>query len=154
MSEHIEQDNPEVVEADTIPAEPQEPHEDGALSSARREAGGYRARLREAEAERDRLQQQLDAYRLRDAEAIATTAREGWLTLRHGPDLWADGVGLADVVDDSGAVDEERVVQAVTRLVQDRPHWQARPSGDIGQGRRGVDVSGGAGWQDVIRARS
>src|SRR5215208_475507 len=78
-------------------------------AALRREAATYRRRLRDAEAERDGLRAQVDARDRADAERLAAAHMES------GTDLWHD------VRDDAGALDPERVNEAVGRVLATHP---------------------------------
>lgn len=87
---------------------------------AAREAAKYRRRLRDAEAERDDMAAQLDAARRSIAEGVA--ARH----LAKPASLWLSGATPADVLDDNGGVDAEKVVALAQSVSADyglsRPH--------------------------------
>jgi hypothetical protein len=72
-----------------------------------REAAKYRRRLREAEAERDQLAEQIEAMRRAEVERLATAD-----SLRPAA-LWASGVELSDLVAEDGTVDESKVSEAI-----------------------------------------
>jgi hypothetical protein len=115
-----------------------------------REAARYRTKLREAEAERDRLASAVTTYQRRDAEALV-----GSRLLSPG-DLWVAGAKLEDLLADDGTVDPAKVDAAVATVLEARPHW--KPQGprvprDMGQGRRESSSGGGASWADVIAPR-
>jgi hypothetical protein len=63
----------------------------------------YRTQLRAAEAERDQLRQRLDARDRADVERMIASK------LIDPSDLWAAGVTLADLVDDSGEISPQLV---------------------------------------------
>lgn len=120
-------EEPPEVEAATEPA-------DAELRS--REAASYRTRLRAAEqqlGERDGviagLRDELD--RLHRAEAERVAAQEG---MAVPPDLWTLHA-LADLRDDDGRLDAERVTATVRDVLAARPTWR-REQGDLGAGPR------------------
>lgn len=80
--------------------------------SPNREAAKYRRRLRDAEKQRDELQQRLDVYLARDVEQVAA----GFL---DAPALlWADGQASAgDFIDDKGGVDRAKVKAAAEAIL-------------------------------------
>lgn len=119
--------------------------EEAPLRKARKEAAGYRERLRTTEEERDRLATVVESYRRTDAETAAGKV------LRSGADLWAGGVQLADLLDEDGRIDPAKVTEAAQRLAADRPHWrQTFP--DLGQGKRGAPpVESGSGFGAMLR---
>lgn len=94
-----------------------------------KEAARYRRQLREAEAERDRLREQLAAHQHSQAERLAAER------LQHPGDLWLAGVGVADLLGDDGEVDRSKVVEAMDRVLADRPQL-AKPRPDFDAGVR------------------
>ncbi|MBM7807657.1 hypothetical protein JOD57_003494 [Geodermatophilus bullaregiensis] len=115
-----------------------------------REAAAYRRKLRDAEAERDRLASAVTTYQRRDAEALVGSR------LLSPADLWVAGAKLEDLLADDGTVDPAKVDAAVDTVLEARPHW--KPQGprvprDMGQGQRGGTVGGGTSWADVIGGR-
>jgi hypothetical protein len=92
------------------------------LAALRREAAGYRRRLREAESERDALREQVDARDRADAERLASKA------MASGADLWVAGVELASLRDEDGALDPQRVESAAAEVIKSHPHRKAPPT--------------------------
>lgn len=114
-----------------------------------REAAKYRRKLRDAEAERDRLAGVVESYQRAQVEAIATGP--GPLALNDGADLWAAGVTLGDLLAEDGTVDADAVAAAVERVTDERPHWR-KPAVDLGQGVRGsVRTKQAATWDGTVR---
>lgn len=70
------------------------------------EAKRYRLRLRETEAERDQLAHRLEALQRQAVEAHAVAAG-----IRPAA-LWASGAQIADLLDDDGTIDADRVRDA------------------------------------------
>ncbi len=100
-----------------------------------REAAKYRTKLREAEAQRDALQQRLDAYLRGQAEALAAGGEH---RLHKGADLWLGGHTLADVLGEGGEVDAGKVAEVVKTVTSTRPYLQSgRFKGSADQGTRG-----------------
>lgn len=124
---------PEEPQADEPQAEDQadEPEERGELGKVRREAAGYRRRLRDTEGERDRLAGQVEAMQRSEVERVAGRG------LASGSDLWAAGVDLVGLRDDDGALDESRVAAAVDGVLATRPHWRRVEMPDLHGGARG-----------------
>jgi len=119
--------------------------DDPAEEKPDREAAKYRRRLRETEAERDRLTEALGVYRRRDAEQAAEAAG-----LLRGADLFDLGTDLADLLAEDGTVDTGKVNAAAAALLEERPHWRApKPSLDLGIGS--PVTTKGTSWQDVIQ---
>lgn len=75
------------------------------------EAAKYRRRLRDTETERDTLRGQVEALQRAEVERLA-----GHLTQPSA--IWAAGVELSDVLDDSGAVNADKVATAVTEAAE------------------------------------
>src|SRR5690606_38956579 len=75
---------------------------------AAREAAKYRRRLREVEAERDRLAGQVEALQRGVIERLCSEK------FKLKPEaLWAAGYTVADLVDEGGRPDEDKVERAV-----------------------------------------
>ena len=104
-----------------------EPESDD-LAAVRREAAGYRRKLRDAEAERDALREQVDRRDRADAERLAAA------TMESGADMWTLGVELTQLRDEEGTLSPELVEAAVGQVLAERPHWR----------RRGATMDGGA----------
>jgi hypothetical protein len=117
---------------------PERADTDDPQAALRREAAGYRTRLREVEAERDTLQATVAAMQRAEVERVAGTASEGFRPLAAPEDLWLGGVELDGLLAEDGTVDAGRVREAVGALAAQRPHWLAstsRPGGaDSGRG--------------------
>lgn len=97
-----------------VPNGTPEPHvnedqddEDDAGDGPGREAAKYRRRLRDTEAERDRLAEQVESLQRAEVERLA--ASDG---LRPAA-LWASGVELADLLADDGTVHGSKVSAAI-----------------------------------------
>lgn len=94
-----------------------------------REAAKYRTRLREAEAQREALTEQLDALRrhvIEDASGLAKPQA-----------LWLAGVDVADLFTPEGRPDTEKLAEAVAKVSEElglsmRPRT---PKPDPSQGR-------------------
>lgn len=116
-------DPPSEDPADPEPADPDPsdpPAEAKALAAARREAAGYRTRLRAAEGEVETLRAEVETHRRRQIDGVLTgTAGE-----LHDPgDVWQfTGLTTADLFDDEGALDEARLTSALSELRQARPY--------------------------------
>lgn len=112
------QDTPEPTpgpETPTDPPEgstgPQEEPEETAEDS-NREAAKYRRRLRDTEADRDRLATQVEALQRAEIDRLATA--EG-----IKPEaLWASGANLAEMLTTDGTVDPDRVTIAANAAEQ------------------------------------
>lgn len=89
-----------------------EAEQDAEDEGGNREAARYRRRLREAEAERDGLSEQLSALQAQVAESIA----ESEARIRPSA-LWASGATVAGLVAEDGTVDREAVLAACNAAV-------------------------------------
>lgn len=73
----------------------------------------YRTQLREAEAERDTLTARVEALQRAEVERLASDLIE------KPAALWTAGVDLADLTDDDGAIDPDKVTDAVKAAQSD-----------------------------------
>lgn len=108
------------------------------------EAAKWRTKLRDAESTNAALTARVAALQASEVTRMAT----GPGKLHDGSDLLAHN-DLADLLDDAGEIDTEKVTAALDSLTKDKPHL-AKPvfNGDVGQGQRGQ--SGSVSWADVI----
>lgn len=124
-------------------------HDDAspATQRANRDAARYRRRLREAEAERDDLREQVVGLQIAEASRIAADK------LAVGGDLFeVGGVQINDVLDDNGRVDADLVMQFADDVLAARPGL-AKQAGwpDMGQNSKSAPIQGsGTRWGDVI----
>jgi hypothetical protein len=129
---------------DTPPADkPKDDPEPGGddIAAVRREAAGYRTKLRETEAERDKLTERLGNFQRAEAERLAATAADGFKPLADGSDLWHEGTELEALVADDGTLNVEAVRERVSAPGEKRPHYLVQPKGPSG----GADQRRGAG---------
>jgi len=82
------------------------------------EAAKYRRRLRDTEAERDKLTARVQALQKREVERLVST------DLATPADLWLTGTDLGALLDDDGEVAPAKVTDAVAAVLADRPGWQ------------------------------
>jgi hypothetical protein len=116
------------------------------LAALRKEAAGHRRKLREAEAERDRLAGIVHSMLRNEVE------RRAEQRMHRGDDIWSAGVELGELLDEDGALDLAKVDAAVERVIKERPHWsRLRPTGAADQGARGSTSSPGITWQEALR---
>ena len=94
------------------------------LAKVRREAAGHRIKAREAEAERDRLAGVVESMQRAEAERLVTAVEAGYSPLAEGSDLWRGGVELAELLDDGGNLDREKLNAARDRVAAEHPHWR------------------------------
>ena len=105
--------------------------EDGRLLS--REAASYRRQLRDTQAERDSLSEQLQRVQRAEIERLAGAAR-----LAQPSDLWTFGGDLSALCREDGLIDAEAVAGLVEGILKARPGLQAPVIGDLGLGRGGT----------------
>jgi len=106
-SESTEPDTPESTE--TTP----EPAEATPGDKAAREAAKYRRRLREVEAERDRLAEQVEALQRAEIERLSYAEHRV-----KGAAIWAGGYQVADLIGDDGRPDESKVAAAAKDVAE------------------------------------
>lgn len=128
------------------------PAEDAGVAAARKEAARYRRRLRDTEAEVDRLRQVVDGHNRQTVERLAADR------LTDPQDLWTAGVDLEQLVGDDGNVDPDTVAATIDEVLEGKPHWRkARfPTFDVGQGAGNAyaapqPATVDDGWQSIIR---
>lgn len=91
-----------------VEVEPQDADQGG-----NREAAKYRRQLRETQSERDAVTSRLEAAQRQIIEA------EAGKHIDKPASLWASGVQLADLLDDDGNVDIEKVTAASTTALEE-----------------------------------
>jgi hypothetical protein len=101
------------------------------VAKLRKEAAKYRTRLREVEAERDKLARRVSDYERAEVERQVA----GGGGLRNAADFWLAGVSLDDLRDEDGKLDAEKVNAAKKRVVSEHPHW-SEPAPDFNGGAR------------------
>ncbi|MGB3258429.1 MAG: hypothetical protein WBA72_10635 [Ornithinimicrobium sp.] len=110
-----------------------------------REAARYRRRLRETEAERDTLAERVERMQRAEVERIAGQH------LAVGADLFTIGSAtLAEMLDEAGNVAPDQVKTAAAKVAQARPGLAPRWP-DMGAGKRGVPLSAGTSWGEVLK---
>lgn len=116
-------------------------------SGGNEEAAKYRRRLREVEAERDQLAEQVQGFRQADVERRAADA------LQDPSDIWRAGVQLNDVLDEnSGELDEDKLAETIKQVTEEHPGWKKRPIGiDEDQGKTS-DTTVGPSWSGLLRS--
>jgi hypothetical protein len=119
------------------PLEPQDGDGD-TVASLRREAAGYRTRLRDTEAERDDLRQRVD--RMERSEVLRLAGAAGF---SQPDDVLMFATDLDQLRSDTGELDTGRVTDLAQRVLSERP----------GLRRPGVDVYGGGSRLANGRAR-
>lgn len=109
-------------EGEQVPETP----EDDTLAGIRREAAGYRVKLRETEQERVRLAGTVETMQRAEVERIATEGPIGG-ALADGQDLWRAGAELGGLLSEDGRVDAEKVQAAARAALEAHPHWGPPP---------------------------
>jgi hypothetical protein len=112
---------------------PEEGERDESGRYVSREAASYRRRLRETEAERDRLREQLDRVQRAEVERLASGAG-----LAVASDVWLHGATPQTLCREDGTVDPDTVTGVVEAILRDRPGLQAVPVGSVGIGKGGT----------------
>jgi hypothetical protein len=109
--------------------------------------------LREAEAEREKLREQIDGMQRIEVERLAQRAG-----LSAPEDIWNFGASLDTLRADDGTIDRATVEGTVQAILKDRPGLQGRPVGDLGAGR-GAAAAGTRhepkiGLSDLLKPRT
>lgn len=128
------------------------------------EAAKWRRRLRDTEAERDDLASRLDTMQRREVARLATTPgrdQDGHPvpTLYDASDVFADDADLADLLDDDGALDEQRIRAAIEASTEGRTHVRSDlaprpPKASPAQGSSANPAGRqqpGAAWQRLLQ---
>ena len=106
-------------------AEPEQPEHkrqwtseeyDAEITKVRKEAAGWRTKLREAES-------QLGAMRRTEVERHAAEH------LRDGTDIWQAQFDLAEFVNDDGTIATDKITETALALAAEKPHYSAPPTG-------------------------
>lgn len=114
-----------------------------------REAQALRARARAAEEQRDALAAQVDRYHRAQVETVAAGV------LADPADLWAlaPDIELSALLDEGGAVDAEKVVEAARAVVDQRGERFAAPvkqTPNFDGGARTPPRAPGPSWAAVL----
>lgn len=143
-------ENPAAELQDDVPQDAQDtdaPREGGGNS----EAAKWRRRLRDAEAERDALTERLTGLQRAEAERLAGEH------IVKGAALWATGIDVADVLDEAGQVDPEKVAafsaQARDSLGVEAPRRRPRPNPAQYEDGLAVTPNGDARMAGLIAGR-
>lgn len=113
----------------------------------------YRIRAREAEAARNALAERVTRMQTAEVERMVTS---GKVALHDPDDLWQQVEIVELLDDDSGELDPEKVYEALSALVAQKPHLAkvVQQGPGFGQGT-GYAISrepeSGASWADVLR---
>ncbi|PWJ24738.1 hypothetical protein ATK17_0839 [Branchiibius hedensis] len=117
VEQAVEQE--EAVQEEVVQEEAVQEQDGDEAGKAGREAAKYRRALRDTEAQRDALAQQVAGLQRAAVERVAAAH------LAKPEALWVAGVDLADLLDGAGVVDEEKVRtaarEAADRLGLSRP---------------------------------
>lgn len=87
------------------------------VAALRREAASWRRKFREAESQIETLRQRDESGARREIERLA-----GDLLAR--PDDLLLAVNLDDLRADDGLLDADKAQAAITKVLEDRPHWR------------------------------
>lgn len=141
---------PNVLPAEPAGTEPTTTEPDEQPKGPAAEAARYRRQLRDTEGERDGLRTRVETFQRRDAERVAAEH------LADPGDLFTvGGVQLADLLDEDGEVDHERVTEAARAVIATRPGLGAKaiPRPYPSQGARWDGAPSSTGWGSVLRTR-
>jgi hypothetical protein len=150
-SQTAETDPATAVGADAT-TDPVETGEGADAAALRREAANYRTRLRDTEAERDRLAATVATFQRAAVEKLAASG-DG-KKLAAGADLWVAGVKVEDLLAEDGTVDAAKVSAAVEGVLADHPNWgptRVRVPRDMGQGQRESAAGPVRSMQQILR---
>jgi hypothetical protein len=111
------------------PLEPQDGDSD-TVAALRREAAGYRTRLRETETERDQLRTRVEQMERADVERLAANAG-----FAQPSDVFMFATDLEQLRADGGELDTARVTDLAHRVLTERPGLR-KPGIDYGSGSR------------------
>ncbi|GAB3188245.1 hypothetical protein [Nesterenkonia suensis] len=130
---------PEAVQDHTDPVDASVDHTDGdqddapedddtdpRVSKLRQESKRYRQRLRDAEAQRDHLQQQLQAARGENVTSALTAALDGRAVIRPSDVYMLTSTTAEDYVTEDGTTDTDAIETTVSELLQQRPELAER----------------------------
>ena len=96
----------------------------------RREAAGYRTRLRDAETERDQLRARVERHERADVERLAEAAG-----FAQSSDIFMFAGDLEQLRDQGGELDTGRLQELARRVLTERPGLR-KPGLDFGSGSR------------------
>ncbi|MFA7511858.1 MAG: hypothetical protein WCZ29_15370 [Mycolicibacterium vanbaalenii] len=118
-----------------------------------KEAKKYRQRAQAAEAERDTLRTRLESMQRNEVERLAAEH------LKDGTDLWRDGAQLADLLDDDGNIDPDKITDVTQTLVTAHPHWRklapaAPPASIVTATDKIAPGEKQATWSDLLQGRN
>lgn len=133
-----ESDDPTVDDADADDETP----DDSGVKKARKEAAGYRERLRKTETQRDTATELVNSLRKQIIDGQVTE-------LRMKPAaLWAAGFSVDDLLNEDGLVDTDRVSNAAkdARAILGIASF----GGTVDGGKRGTPPAKTAEWNDLL----
>lgn len=106
----------------------------------------YRRQLRETEAERDQLRATVETMQRAEVERLASKA------IQKPTALWSADVQLADLLDDTGAVDPAKVNTAVQNARDTLGLATTRPPGYVrGEGQFVGEPAAGNVWENAFK---
>lgn len=120
----------------------------GMVRDKRKAEASVRSKLREAEAERDKLAGAVTGFRRQSFAATAAASK----VQESAMDDVLGAVGLDNVLGDDGTVDAEKVQESLQALRRSHPHYfePIPKASSIGQGGAPAGFEG-ASWSDVLR---
>lgn len=120
----------------------------GMVRDKRKAEANVRGKLREAEAERDKLAGTVTGFRRQSFAATAAASK----VQESAMDDVLGAVGLDNVLGEDGTVDAEKVQESLQALRRSHPHYfePIPKASSIGQGGAPAGFEG-ASWSDVLR---
>lgn len=119
------------------------------LREKRKSEGNYRTQLREVEAERDKLSETVSGYQ---RASFGEFAREKRVRDSAVDDV-AEKVNVAELLDDTGRLDQEKAAAALDELSRAKPHFfEQAPKVSSVDFTGSTAESGGesASWGDIL----
>lgn len=112
-----------------------------------KEAARYRRRLRDAEAERDTLATRLETLQRAEAERVASKI------LGKAAALWAGGTAVADLLDEDGDLDPQKVTERAEVIREEFGIAAPRKGNTVPREGGNPRAHGGTGMIDVVMGR-
>jgi hypothetical protein len=153
---HVEPDTgttEPATEPDEQPVTETEPEPDDDTTRAERRRPRtderYREQLRTVEAQRDRLQERVDAH-----DRAAAERDVSGILLTPG-DLWCGGIAVDDCRDEDGNYSRDFAIEAAKQVAKAHPNWApnpAAPTSVVGWGASKPEMQGsGNNFTDAFR---
>ena len=118
-----ESSEPAEVSGRAVPSWPE-------IKRLREEAGKRRHQVRELQSENAQLRERVEASDRAEVERLVGDR------LVDASDIWSAGIEISGLRDDDGVLDREKVDEAVSALVERKPHYGPAPTNFNGGVRR------------------